>query len=58
MTATMTKSVIAGNLHADAMGGALATVKSWTMAPVQYTADTSRITVVTEHLARALIQAT
>src|SRR5512140_1720644 len=53
ITVSMAKGVVAGNLFADAIKSALSTAKAWTMEAVQYAAHTSRMTVVTQHLARA-----
>ncbi|MBI4875416.1 MAG: hypothetical protein HY822_12350 [Acidobacteria bacterium] len=53
ITVSMAKGVVAGNLFAEALKSALATAKAWTMEAVQHAAHTSRMTVVTQHLARA-----
>ena len=53
MTAAMVKGATAGNLLADAIKTAFTWAKDWTVGSVQAAAQVSRMTVVTQQLARA-----
>jgi len=53
MTASMVKGATAGNLLADVIKTALTWAKDWTVGAVQAAAQVSRMTVVTQQLARA-----
>jgi hypothetical protein len=53
MTASMVKGATAGNLLAEVIKTALTWAKDWTVGAVQAAAQVSRMTVVTQQLARA-----
>ena len=53
MTAAMVKGATAGNLFADAIKGALTWAKDWTVGAIQAAAQITRMTVVTQQLAKA-----